>query len=253
MQFLYEIVKEHLLTRGSPCDVIFGSKDFHKQSRSSRGRTRLSNQRFAPSTPQGLSPNSLLASNVVSVINNQKHFTCDPTHSSASSVEPESLPRSVFDLVDDQDDCLLANHRTKQEGEEDGGSNLAKRPRAGEECQQNWAHATQQFLSSLDSLPTSSTGVSSSSITIGMPQSGHKDGPLQTMVTSEMVNNCTSHNKTTSVESGEKDGETTEYFGKYMVQQMQCISRKNPTLGVYLRKELMDLIFKYELKAFSSS
>ncbi|KAL3108517.1 hypothetical protein niasHT_015439 [Heterodera trifolii] len=54
-------------------------------------------------------------------------------------------------------------------------------------------------------------------------------------------------------DSSEPDGEIgsdiAESFGRCIVQQLQTVSRKNPMLAVQMRRELMDVCFKYEMQA----
>uniref|UniRef100_A0A183C5L0 MADF domain-containing protein n=1 Tax=Globodera pallida TaxID=36090 RepID=A0A183C5L0_GLOPA len=48
---------------------------------------------------------------------------------------------------------------------------------------------------------------------------------------------------------GESGSEIAESFGRCIVQQLQTVARKSPMLGVQMRRELMDVCFKYEMQA----
>ncbi|KAI1729884.1 alcohol dehydrogenase transcription factor myb/SANT-like domain-containing protein [Ditylenchus destructor] len=258
MQFMYISIKEHLLSAGSSINQeCWPSTGQHSSRKRSYQRSQSDDKDVVADVPisyGNASPNDILASHVLSAINNQKRSQQEYTPSRSSIG-----PRSVFDdLTDDSDFGAIIKSESSPTLQE----KLPKISRINieEVSESSWVDpATQQFLlaSIKSSSGDSSTSTTANSITKTTPKvvitkDSAKDGVQRNSSNQQNVRLADSSSSGDTKPAEKPNSDVNEYFGRYMIRQMQSVTQQNTALGVHLRKELMDVCCKYELQAFST-
>ncbi|KAI1717225.1 alcohol dehydrogenase transcription factor myb/SANT-like domain-containing protein [Ditylenchus destructor] len=260
MQFMYISIKEHLLSTGATTHQEFWpSTGQHSSRKRSYHRSQSDDKDVVADVPISYgngSPNDILASHVLSAINNQKRSQHEYTPSRSSMG-----PRSVFDdLTDDSDFGANIKSESSPPALQEKLPKISRNNiEDGQVSESSWVDpATQQFL--LASIKSSS----GDSNTCSTANSISKATP-KVVITKDSANDdvqrSSSNQQNARIADSSSNGDTkhteqpnsdvNEYFGRYMIRQMQSVTQQNAALGVHLRKELMEVCCKYELQAFS--